>query len=529
MIRKHRYSRGRSVVKEKEKAGSESPNHGHTLLWGNRFLPARAATQHFLAAGTTGSGKSLVQRRLLARPLAEITVGKDSRALIFDAKGDTTAYLNKIGVTCPVFTLNPFDSRTQFPAAVAWDIARDITSPARAQNLTASLLPIEKSGANQYFTDAARQVVTAVVESFIRHSGHCWTFSDLVFASLCKDRLKEILLRDPLGGETFHGFFGDERSGYAVFTTIVSRMSYFRPVAGLWQRNTQRLSARDWLKSDSILILGSNATAKTSLDAINEQVFRVITEEIDVQANSATRRTWIWIDEARLSGPLLRSELLPFLAVKGRSKGVAIVLAFQDMEGLREAAGARVANELVAQCSNKALLRMESKESSSWASKVLGQYETIETFRNESISGLTANLSEQRVQRDAVLASEFYNIPVTTPENGLTGYFLSPETGATRSTIRGTELSKVAISESAERQHAQELRSESDQWIKEWSGEDRLRLGLTQVEPTPEETKKRKLVLNKHRTQEKKIPVVTNASRNSNDLRDVFFHQNTTD
>ena len=98
----------------------------------------------------------------------------------------------------------------------------------------------------------------------------------------------------------------------------------------------------------SILVLGANATAKTSLDAINEQIFRVLVEEIDVQTNSESRRTWVWIDEARLAGPLLKSDLLPTLAVKGRSRGVALVLAFQDIEGLREAAGERIANELVA-------------------------------------------------------------------------------------------------------------------------------------------------------------------------------------
>lgn len=140
-------------------------------------------------------------------------------------------------------------------------------------------------------------------------------------------------------------------------------MSYYRPVAELWKQRQQKLSLRDWLITDSVLLLGTNATVETALSAINEVMFRVLVEEVDMQTDSSTRRTWFWIDEARLSGPLLRGKMLPYLAVKGRSRGARLVLAFQDIEGFREAAGTRIANEIIAQCSHKALLRMESDES----------------------------------------------------------------------------------------------------------------------------------------------------------------------
>ena len=112
-------------------------------------------------------------------------------------------------------------------------------------------------------------------------------------------------------------------------------------------------------------------------------MFRVLVEEIDVQPDSSTRRTWFWIDEARLSGPLLRGKMLPYLAVKGRSRGACLVLAFQDIDGFREAAGIRIANEIIAQCSHKALLRMESDESAKWATQVIGQYETLDLMQSQ--------------------------------------------------------------------------------------------------------------------------------------------------
>jgi len=383
--------------------------------------------------------------------LISIKPGSDKRALIFDAKSDAIPFLHHIGTTCPVYSLNPFEAREDFPRAVAWDIAADITSPARALNLAACLIPSEKGGGNQYFTDAARQVVSAIVESLIRHSPGTWTFSEFVYVTLSMERVKDILNRDEEGRETLANFFGDDRTAYQVYTTVVSRMSYYRPVAGLWQRSKHKLSLRHWLTTESILLLGTNATAETALSAINEVMFRVLVEEIDVQPDSSTRRTWFWIDEARLSGPLLRGKMLPYLAVKGRSRGACLVLAFQDIDGFREAAGTRIANEIIAQCSHKALLRMESDESAKWASQVIGQYETLDLMQSKQggLFGKGGSQSEQAARRDTVLPSEFYLIPATNPKNGLTGFFLATSTGAVRDRIPTEAIATVICSEAS--------------------------------------------------------------------------------
>ena len=473
------YSRGRKLIKQSNRIVGDSKNG---LRWGNQWIPMSAAVQHFLAVGTTGSGKSLIQKLLLKEPLSQIQNGSDSRAVIFDAKNDIARYLRQINVSCPVYSLNPFESSKQFPIAVAWDIAKDITSPARALNLACSLIPQEKGGNNQYFTDAARQVLVGVIESFIRHSPETWTFTDLVIVCLSQSRIKCLLARDANGREVAESFFGDDRTGYQVFTTICSKMSSFKTVAALWQRNPRKLSIRDWLKSDSILLLGANATVKKSLDAINEQIFRVMVEEIDIQANSVSRRTWVWIDEARLSGPLLKGDLLPFLAVKGRSRGVAIVIAFQDIEGLREAAGVRIANELVAQFSNKALLRMESNECASWAAKQFGQFETIEYFTNHS--QLNEAVSAQRTLRDSVLPSQFLSLAPTSREHGLNGYFITTQNGATRTTVVGSELQRVADVLDMNNT-AQSLQFEEDQWLLSWQHEDYVRINFTNLGQPP--------------------------------------------
>ena len=475
--RKRRFNRGRRLNRP-----ARATHRQNALRWGPVWIPKSEATQHFLAVGTTGSGKSLIQRLLMREPLREIGPGRDQRALILDAKNDTVAFLEGIGCNCPVYTLNPFDGRTTRPTPVAWDIAADITSASRALNLAAALVPSEKGGNNQYFTDAARMVVAGVIESLIRHAPGQWTFSDLVYATLSMDRTRQVLKRDLEGKEVLQNFLGDDRTGYQVFTTVVSRMAYFRSIAGLWQKSTHRLSLRRWLQDDSILLLGIDSTARTALDAINEIVFRVLVEEIDSQPDSDTRRTWVWIDEARLSGSLLRGEMLPYLAVKGRSRGACLVLAFQDIEGFRDAAGPRIAHELIAQCSHKALLRLESDESAAWGAKLLGQYEVLEHMRSTSARLFSAaNKTEQISRRDAVLASEFYTIPPTNRENGLTGYFVALEAGAVRGWVSPDELSPIVASSAT---NGFIPRPEADQSLSPWSDDDLYRLLLTMENET---------------------------------------------
>jgi type IV secretory pathway TraG/TraD family ATPase VirD4 len=476
--RERQFERGRRLGTS---AASRKAADG--LRWGNLVLPRESATQHFLAVGTTGSGKTLVQRLLMRDVLSGIQTGTDARALVLDAKNDMPAFLKHVGTTCPVYTLNPFDARTEFPNAVAWDVAADISSPARALNLASAFIPAEGNGNNRYFTDAARQVVAGVIESFIRHSPLSWSFSDLVFGTLCIERMKEILARDSDGGEVLKNFLGDERTGYQVFTTVVSRMAYFRPVAAMWQRASGKLSLKHWVSDESVLLLGVSAMAKVALDALNDILFRIVVEEIDSQPDSPSRRTWVWIDEARLSGPLLKGEMLPYLAVKGRSRGVCLVLAFQDVEGFREAAGPRVAHEIIAQCSHKALLRLETDESAMWASRMLGQYETLQVMRSDPAPLQRGGTRSEHVARkDAVLPSEFYLIPPTTPRTGITGFFISPNFGALRTTIPGKDAGSVVVPQIIERETAFLGRAGNEQWLEPWSRADFERLGIANEE-----------------------------------------------
>ncbi len=114
---------------------------------------------------------------------------------------------------------------------------------------------------------------------------------------------------------------------------------------------------------------------------------------------------------------------------------------------------------------------------------LLGQYEVLEHMRSTPANLLSSgSKTEQLSRRDAVLASEFYTIPPTNKRNGLTGYFVSPESGALRGWISPDDVGEiVALSGSGQFVS----RGEADQALSPWSDDDLLRLGLAIEEEIP--------------------------------------------
>ena len=470
---KREQGRGRTLLAERGPTETEGG-----VSWGGRSLDPRAATSHFLILGTTGSGKTLTINQLMRKELAAIGRGNDTRALIYDAKQDNLSFLASLGLNVDVVTMNPFDSR-----CFAWDIARDITTPAAALQLASILIP-EENSSNRFFSDAARDLLTGVTIALIQRASGTWTLRDIVFAMRRRERMEELLRSSYQGDDLIDAYFREEKTLHNIISTLRSRLAPFEPIAAMWDRAKGRVSLEEWTRGEFVLVLSSNESVRTALDAVNRAIFKRVTELVVSQAESRVRRTWFFLDEVREAGKLPG---LTSLLTKGRSKGACAVLGFQDIDGMKEVYGAHLANEICGMCSNKAILRLESPETAAWAAKVFGEYERIEHLRSVSSdmtwSRRNRTKSETRVKADAVLASEFLTLPPTTTETGLSGYYLTPFIGAYRATVPIDAM--IATSE-----HTAPLaedfvpRPDEEQYLEPWNQSDSLRLGLTALEPT---------------------------------------------
>lgn len=418
------------------------------LTFGNNAVSYDAATQHFAFVGATGSGKTILIRLLMQSVLGNATKRSvPTRMLIYDSKRDMLPVLHGIFERLKrtdaeerIKLLNPFDKR-----GVAWDLAQDITEPAHAQELASILIREEPNAKDPFYPNAARLIVENVILSFIENNPLQWTFRDVCNAVETKKSIASVLGRTSRTRWVIDALFGDDRTTANIMATIAAAMRPYRVIAALWHKAVEadpprKISLHEWAQSkEAILVLGNSPTSRTAVDAINQVLFKRLSqmfleekEEIDLENDP--RRVWVILDEfvraGRLNGAVE-------LATEGRSKGVSLVLGFQDVNGLRAVYGKEVAEEILGQCTSVALLRMNSPDTSEWASRIVGQYrgkdtkvsasEGYQAGKDRSSSGGT-NTEQQIVDRLSLLPSHFQRLrPISKlRKQGLSGVFCSP-------------------------------------------------------------------------------------------------------
>ncbi|MFO0842345.1 MAG: type IV secretion system DNA-binding domain-containing protein [Gemmataceae bacterium] len=429
--------RGRKEIRAEQaeaRADGARPPGDPGILFGAVLVATARAVLHFLFLGAPGSGKSLLIQLIMQRALPEVREGSDTRALVYDHKGELLSLLAAMGV--PFKSLNMFDARS-----VAWDMAQDVTDEVLAGAVVEVLFPPNERASQPFFDDAARALAKAVIVSFIECNPGAWTFRDVVFTLRSKERIRRVLERTPEGREVLALYFANEKVLLDVMSTVANKTDPYVAIAAAFDSAGEKVSLRDWAEGSYVLVLGNSHVARPSVKAMNEAIFKRLSQLLLEQPTSRTRRTWIFLDELRQAG---RLDGLNALAVEGRSRGVVLVLGTQDVEGLRAVYGEEEADELLGVVGNKALLRVASPETAKWASDVVGEQEVMEVGVTTSERG-GASWSEQRVKREAVLPSQLLDLPPTDPANGLHGYYLSPGIGCWRATLSGDYLTRTLV------------------------------------------------------------------------------------
>ena len=422
-------------------------------------------------------------------PYTGPTVWPKHRALIYDAKQEVLPQLAGMGLAGEVVSLNPFDSRS-----VAWDMASDIIEPATAKQIAAIFIPEEKNASQPFFSDAARHLLEGVMVSFILSRPGDWTFRDVLVTLKSTERLKAVLKMRPETADLVETYLSHDRESKSIAATLATKLGPFDVVAALWEASSRRISLRDWLDGEYILVLGNDESYRTSLDVINRVIFKRVVELLLAKRATSDGRTWFFLDEVKEAGSL---DGLGRLMTKGRSVGASVVLGFQDIDGMYEAFGENQARSILGQCATKVILRLDSPETAKWAESVFGEYEGVEikqsategessstgetttkgttttegtstsdtdgssssnnigsgstsgknrssttgTSNSTATSDSTANsttsgtnksnsLSAELTKRNLILASQFLSLPMTRPDTGIHG-FIAHYAGAT--------------------------------------------------------------------------------------------------
>jgi Type IV secretion-system coupling protein DNA-binding domain len=476
--RRDKTLRGRSLLsfsdaikRAEARAKQEEPGP----LFGMLRLPEKVSTSHFLVCGTTGAGKTTILRLLMQSVLPKVGTG-DTRALVYDAKQDILSLLHGMGIQKRIVTLNPFDER-----CVSWAIAKDVTSPAVAEQVATILIADERGSSNPYFFQAARSLLTGVLIAYILKCPGMWNLADVLHALRSVETLKNLLLGCPQTAYLVERYFSNEKTANDVMSTLDTKLRPYQYVAAAWSRATESISLSEWLNDEFVLVLGNDEETRSAIDAINQVIFKRLSELVISQTESRTRRTWFFLDELKEAG---RLDGLTSLLTKGRSKGACVVLGFQDIEGLSVAYGDnRTAREIVGLCANKAILRTDSPMTAEWASSLLGSREVLEyrvtesSAKSKSGKQTSTSQSEQVQKRETVLPSEIMALPTSGPENGLCGYYIIPEIGAYRADVPWSQIENALMPPDLDVANVMKRPSEH-QYLAPWNNADRKRLGL---------------------------------------------------
>ena len=411
------------------------------------------------------------------------------RALIYDPKLEFYPTLRGMGVPAEqICVLHPLDDRCR-----AWDVAKDIDDPVSVRQLAATLCPPEKNDANRYFTDAARDILTAAINCLRKaavpegkdETRSRWTFNDIIEATSSPTILEQVLKLEQSGRDAIATHLErDERTAGSVLSTLRSRIAQYENVGALWvDRPLQSLV--DWVQSPvpSILLLPTDEKHRETLDPINRALFRRASELVLSRPDKPDKEVWFFLDELRLAG---RFDGLADLLLKGRSKGARCVVGFQSIEGLHEVYGENGADDLLGQCGNKAFLRLDSPQCMQWASRYFAEHEYMQITdqRGQSYSGQGSTYSESQSRtlsrRATVMPIEFREFRTANRAHGIDGAFVVPSFRGWMGTIPPKFVTKHAGKPS---KHSDDVgfdeRDKSHQERRVWTPADYKRFHIT--------------------------------------------------
>lgn len=464
---------GRRIYSYRKAASWQCSRSVEHFYFGGLRHPWADSVINFLLVGSIGSGKTTLLRLLAQEFLTSIKPDVDRRGLVYDPTGNMLGILAGMKLSCPVVSLHPYDAR-----GVAWDMAADITTPGDALQLGSMLIPQEKGGNAQFFSNAATSIVTAVVEVFQDKAPDDWRFADVLLAVRTRTRLQRLLEQSPRHRHLLSNYFGNSETGFSVLATVQAGLAQYSSIAAGWS-HSRHVSIKHWANGPMpyILVLGQNQENKKAMDTVNRLLFSKMVQVLLNQTDSSTRRTFLFLDEVREAA----FQGLSDLYTRGRAKGVSITSGFQSIEGLREAYGTHLAHELAGQNLQLALLRVNEAATAEWMSKLVGdkQFKRETVSRTSSFNAGTSTTRQSNVVTEpAVLPSTFMDLPRTDITNGLSGLFLSSAIGAWWHTYSGKRLfSHDLLSESKDVPNFVARPTEQLKLI-DWTSADLLRLGF---------------------------------------------------
>ena len=411
----------------------DSPSITGSVTWVRIDIPPTQTSNHFLAVGTTGSGKTTVLRLLMQDALGDVGTG-DCRALVYDAKQDMVSILSGILPMDRVIIANPFDDR-----GARWEMAEDLDEPRTILEAVHTLFPQVKDS-TQFFHDACISITYHVLLSWYL-SGFQYQFADLLRVLKRKSYIVQVLKKHEETEHVVQQFFVDKKLRSNILASLAVRMLPYDHIASCWETANNSFSIKQWASSEQVLVLGNSEVSRFAIDAINRFFFKLCVNHTLNKPESRTSASWFILDEVTEMGKL---DGLVSLMKKGRTKGAKVVLACQTVSGLRDENmyGQTGADEILGQIGHKFIGRLECVATADYFSQLIGEQDVWmeSTSYTSSSQNSSSTTSYSRQVKKAVLPSTFLSLVPCSEETGLRGYCMTQHIGVFPVHLDGQKL-----------------------------------------------------------------------------------------
>jgi hypothetical protein len=358
-------------------------------------IPRNLECQHFLIAGSTGSGKSVAIRSML-RQIKE----RGETAVVVDPECEFVSEFYQPGRGD--FILNPLDARC--PCWSPWYELRDESHDADCEALAASLLPdppdaYHEGGASFFFRQSSRTLLTSIFR--IAEPREAASIPRLL--TLPRAELRRALAGTPAEALIDPGAH-EQGAGIVATAANATKAFHYLPVQA-----PRTWSALEWsAQRNGWLFLTSSEESKDAALQLQSVWLDCIIHRLMSGELGPRRREQIWIVADELA-VLRRQAKLEDLVVRGRKRGLAVVLGFQAITQLRTIYGANQAATLVASPATKLILRTGEPETATWCSAQIGEREVDRGHLSANASHgerYSFGIREQRTTEPAVMPAE---------------------------------------------------------------------------------------------------------------------------
>lgn len=319
--------------------------------------------QHMIIVGKSGSGKTQI-----IIPMIAASIRRGDQLVIYDNKGDFSRWIHG------AIQIAPWHKDS-----MAIDIAKDCTNTQSARELAARLIP---EGADPMWHQAARLILVAILIKLQKEKPGKWTWGDL-YTQVCKNQQELLTIIKEHTPEARHIIEAPGKTTQSILINFSTNLSLIADLAAAWGNapEEKRISITEWIKNPpadkKILILQGSENYKELSNAYIHIVLDMMSSLINSPElpESTKRRIYFFIDEFTQLGKIDKFRALLEI---GRSKGIRVVIAFQDIAQLRDVYGEHVANAWLGIVGTYIVTQLGLGETANYIAEKMVGYKTID-------------------------------------------------------------------------------------------------------------------------------------------------------